>query len=109
MRDGADERLAVRVQRLRPQLSGRGGLGDPAQVHDRDGVGHMADDGEIVRDEQKPELELAREFHQEVRDLCLRRGVERSQGLVENDDGRARRERPRDGDALPLAARELCG
>ena len=78
-----------------------------AQVHDRDGVGHVADDGEIVRDEEKPELELTREFHQEVRDLRLRRGVERSQRLVENDDGRARGERPGDGDALALATREL--
>ena len=43
----------------------------------------------------------------EVRDLRLRRGVERRQRLVEDDDGRVRRERTGDGDALALAAREL--
>ena len=88
MGDGADERLAVRVQRRRPQFSGGGVLGDQPQVHDRDGVGHVADDREIVRDEEKAEVELTRELHQEVRDLRLRRGVERRQRLVEDDDGR---------------------
>ena len=107
MGDGGDERLAVGVQRHCPQLAGRSGLGDHPQVHDRDGVGHVADDGEIVRDEQEPDFELARELDQEVRDLCLRRSIERGQRLVENDDGRVRGERARDGYALPLATREL--
>ena len=109
MRHSADERLAVRVQWRRPQFAGRGRLGDPPEVHDRDRVGHVADDGEIVRDEEKPEVQLAREVHQEVGDLRLRGGVERSQRLVEDDDGGACGERPSDGDALSLAARELVG
>src|SRR4051812_3352269 len=36
----------------------------------------------------------------------LRLGVERARGLVENEDRRVAEDRPRDGDALLLAARE---
>ena len=106
-RHGADQGLAVRVERRRPERPGRRGLDDLAEVHDRDGVGDVADDREVVRDEQQAELELAREPGQEVRDLRLRGGIERGQGLVEDDHRRDRRERPRDRDALTLTAREL--
>src|SRR5690606_41755766 len=40
-------------------------------------------------------------------DGFLGAGVERGGGLVEDEDARALEERPRDGDALLLAAREL--
>jgi hypothetical protein len=107
VRHSADESLGVRVERRRPELSRRCCLGDQAQVHDRDGVCDVADDGEVVRDEEEAELELARESDQEVRDLRLRRRVERGQRLVEDDHRRAGGERPCDGDALSLAAGEL--
>ena len=73
---------------------GRRRLDDPAEVHDRDGVGDVADDREVVRDQQQAELELAGERGEEVRDLRLRRGVERGERLVEHDHGRARRRAP---------------
>ena len=107
VRDGGDECLGVRVERHRPELCRRRRLGDQTQVHDRDVVCDVADDGEVVRDEKKPQLELARERDQEIRDLRLCRRVQRRQGLVEDDDRRARCERPCDGDALPLAPGEL--
>ena len=59
-------------------------------------VGDVADDREVVRDEEEAEVELARERAEQVRDLGLRRGVERRQRLVEHDHRRlARRARGR--------------
>ena len=95
------------MERRRPELLRRRALDDLAEVHDRDGVGDVADDREVVRDEQEAELELAREAGEQVRDLRLCRGVERGERLVEDDHRRVRGERPRDRDPLPLTAREL--
>ena len=44
---------------------------------------------------------------EQVHDLRLDRDVERRDGLVADDEVRVERERPREPDALPLAAREL--
>ena len=107
VRDGADERLRVRVERARPQVARRRDLGDPTEVHDRDDVGDVAHDREVVRDEEETELELASELHEEIRDLRLRGRVERGQRLVEDDHRRASRERAGDRDALPLPTGEL--
>ncbi len=46
---------------------------------------------------------------QEVEDLGLAVGVQVARGLVGQHDGRARDDRPRDGDALLLATGELAG
>ena len=42
-----------------------------------------------------------------VEDLALGLGVEVRGGLVEKEEGRVLEERPREGEALPLAPREL--
>ncbi len=55
----------------------------------------------------RPDVELARQLGQEVRELSLRRRVERRERLVERDHRRVRRERTGDRDPLTLAAREL--
>ena len=67
----------------------------------------MSDDREVVRDQQQPEIEVARELNQEVRELGLRRGVKGGERLVEDDHGRLRGEGAGHGDPLALAAREL--
>ena len=67
----------------------------------------MADDREVVRDQQQPQIEVARELNEEVRQLRLRRGVERGERLVQDDHGRLRGEGAGHGDSLSLAAREL--
>jgi hypothetical protein len=77
------------------------------EVHDRDPVGDMADDGEVVRDEEVGEPEVVLEAREQVDDLRLDRHVERRDGLVEDDQGRVEGERAGDADALPLAAGEL--
>jgi hypothetical protein len=67
----------------------------------------VANDRQVVRDEQVGEIELRLEIFQQVQDLRLDRDVERGHGLVAHDQLRAERERPRDPDPLTLATGEL--
>ena len=59
---------SVREERSRAQLASSPRGDDPAEVHDRDGVGDVAHDREVVRDQEETELELAGELDEEVRD-----------------------------------------
>jgi hypothetical protein len=70
-------------------------------------VAQTAHDGEIVRDEDQRQSELATKLHEQAHDLRLDRDVERAHGLVANDELGLEHERAGDGDALALAAREL--
>ena len=82
-------------------------LDDPAEVHDRDAVGDVADEREVVRDEEVGQPEVALQRLEQVDDLRADRHVERRDRLVEHDHLRVERERAREADALPLAAGEL--
>ena len=106
-RDRGDERLGVGMARRRPDRAGRALLDDLAQVHHEDGVGDVPDDRQVVGDQEQREVQIAGEPDQEVRDLRLRRGVERGERLVEHDHGRVGGEGAGDRDALALAAAEL--
>ena len=82
-------------------------LDDLAEVHDRDPVGDVADDGEVVGDEQVGQPEVRLEPLEQVDDLRLDRHVEGADRLVADDDLGLDGERPGDADALALAAAEL--
>jgi len=56
-RDGREQRLAVRVERVLVEVDAVGELDDLAQVHDRDSVADVAHDREVVRDEQVRKVE----------------------------------------------------
>ena len=86
---------------------GLGQLDDAAEVHDRDAVGDLADDREVVRDEDVGQVELALQALEQVEDLRLDRDVERRDRLVADDQLGPQRERAGDADALALSAREL--
>ena len=60
-------------------------------------------------DEEIGQVELLLQVLHQVDDLGLDRHVEGGDGLVGHDELGAHGERPRDADALPLAARELVG
>ena len=62
---------------------------------------------EVVRDEQERERQPILQLGEQVEHLGLDRHVERGDGLVEHDEVGLERERPRDPDALALAAGEL--
>ena len=77
------------------------------EVHDGHAVGDVAHDREIVGDEEVREPELRLEILEQVDDLRLDRDVERGHRLVADDQRGLDGQRPRDPDALALAAREL--
>ena len=85
----------------------RADLDDLAEVHDRDAMAHALDDGHVVRNEDVGDAELGLQVEQQIDDLRLDRYVERGHRLVGDDDPRIERDRARDRDPLPLAAREL--
>ena len=93
---------------LREERVARPLLDDPAEVHDGDRVGHVADDREVVRDEEVGQVEPVLQVAQQVEDLRLDRDVDGRDRLVEHDELRVERERARDADALALAAGELA-
>jgi len=62
----------------------------------------VADDGEIMGDEQIREAELLLEPFEEIDDLGLDRHVERRDRLVAHDEARAECQCPREADALTL-------
>ena len=86
---------------------GRPELHQPAEVEDRDPVGEVAHDAEVVRDEEVRDALVALELDEQVEDRRLHRDVERRGRLVADDDPRLAGERARDRDPLLEAAREL--
>ena len=89
------------------EILGGGELDDLAEVHHRDAVGDVADDGEVVGDEEVGEVELLLQLHEQVQDLGLDRHVERGDRLVRDDELRLQHERAGKADALALPAAEL--
>ena len=67
----------------------------------------MADDREIMRDEEIGEAEALLQIDQEVDDLRLDVDVERRNRLIGDDEVRPHRQRARNRDALALPAGEL--
>ena len=95
------------MERVDVEVVRRSDLDDLAEVHHRDAVGDVADDGEIVRDEQVRQAELGLELLHQVDDLRLDGDVERRDRLVADEKLRVQCERSRDADALALATGEL--
>ena len=78
-----------------------------AEIHHRDPVRDVADQAQIMRDEQHGEAEPLLQLQQQVDDLRLHRDVEGGDQLVGDQAFRLHRQRPRDADALALAAGEF--
>ena len=94
------------MARPRPDRLVLAGLDDAPEVHDRDAAGDAADDAEVVRDEEDPEVALTPQVEQQVEDLRADRHVHRGHRLIADEDLGLERERPRDRRALELAARQ---
>ena len=94
------ERVLVQVVRRRQ-------LHDLAEVHHRDPIGDVPDDGEVVRDEEVREVELALQCLEQIDDLRLDRDVERRHRLVADDEVRIEGQGARKPDSLALTAGEL--
>ena len=70
-------------------------------------VGHLADDAEVVGDEEERHAEARLEVPEQLQDLRLDGDVERRRRLVRDQEIGLVGERHRDHHPLPLAAREL--
>ena len=92
-RDGREERARVRMPRRRVQVARAGQLDELPEVHHGDAVGDVADDAQVVRDEDVRQPELRLEVLEQVEDLRLHRDVQGRDGLVGDDQLRVHGER----------------
>ena len=67
----------------------------------------MGDDREIMADQEKGHARITLEIAHQIEGLRLHRDIERRHRLVGDDEPWPGNERPRDGDALALAAGKL--
>ena len=95
------------MPRVAEELIGRRLLDHLAGVHDRDPVGELDEEREVVRDEEDGELELPLERLDLLENLALDDHVERGRRLVEQQQVRVERERHRDDHALAHPAGQL--
>ena len=82
-------------------------LDDAAILDDGDTVAGVLDDGDLMRVEQDGDAELAIDAAEEIEDRARRLRIERRGRLVAEQHLRFRGQRPRDADALLLAAGKL--
>ncbi len=96
-------------RRRRPlvQLLGRAELLDPAAVHDRDPVAHRQRLLLVVGHVHERDPDLGLDALELDLELAAKLEVERTERLVEEQDVGPVHERPGEGDALLLAARQL--
>ena len=106
-RERIQQPMGVGVAGRPEQCRGRGPLDQAPGVHDRDLVGQLDQQREVVRDEQGREAEVVAEPDQFLEDLPLGDHVQRGGRLVHDHDLRLQRQGHRDHGALPHAAGQL--
>ena len=84
-----------------------GQLDEPAEVHHEHPVADRPDDCEVVADEYRCEPRLRLDPGQQGKNLLANGAVQRGHGLVANQHPRPEDQRPRNGNALRLPARQL--
>jgi len=99
--------LRYRGGGIAEQGPGLGDLDDTAEIHDRHSIADVADDGEIVADQEDREVKPLLDVHQQVDDLRSDRHVGGRHGLVGHQEGRLHDEGTGDADALALPAGEF--
>jgi hypothetical protein len=103
---GRQQRLGVVILRILEDLPRVPLLHDPAVVHHGDGLGEVADHGEVVADQQHAHTAILG-LVDEAQHLPLDRGVERGGGLVRDQQFRVAGQGRGDQGALAQAAGEL--
>src|SRR2546426_700246 len=107
LRPAEQQRPRVGVPRSLEYLLDSPLFPDLAVAHHHHVVGDLADQGEIVRDEQHRHAQALLQRGDQLQDLLLDGHVERGRRLIGNQQLRLARDRYRDHRALLLAAREL--
>ena len=95
------------VRHARAQVRLAQAVHHQALLHHREVVAQLRHHGEVVAHQHAGQLARGGQVGQQVQHLRLHRHVQRRGRLVEQQHRRARDQRPGDGHALPLPAREL--
>jgi len=86
---------------------GRALAHDPSALHDRDPVREAAHRLQVVADEQITQAQPLLQLDQQLEDLGAQRRIQSRGRLVQHEQPRLARQRPRDVHALALTARQL--
>jgi hypothetical protein len=108
-RSGREERARVRMLRVSEDLGGGPVFNDLAEIHHRDTLADMANDAEVVADEQIGQAQPGLQISEKLQNLSAHRHVERRRRLVEDDKIGIGGDRARDADPLALAPAQLMG
>src|SRR3954466_4769812 len=84
------------------------GVHDPAALHDEDAVGDVEDEAQHLLADDDAEIADAADVAQQPRDILDDRRLDAFGRLVEQQDLRIARQRPRDRQLLLLAARQIA-
>lgn len=103
-RNCIEQRARVGMLRRTPYLSMITALHNPPCLHHVNAIRDIAHHREVVRDEQIRQPQIALQFHQQIQDLCLNRYVQRGNRFIADQQIGFEHKRPRNADALPLAA-----
>ena len=91
------------MARILDYVIGRTVFHDPAEVHDRDVIGDIAGQGDIVADEHHRRVLLFRQIDQHIDDIRADGNVQHGDRFVRDDEARFQEHRTDDGDTLQLA------
>src|SRR5262245_43012763 len=104
--DGRYQAPGIGLLRCGADLLGFADLDDPAAMHDGDTVTEIANDGNVVGNEDEAEVEPPADVEQEIEDLAADRDIEGGGSLIGDDDARIERQGTGNADALALTAGE---
>ena len=104
---GLGELACVGMELLGERTRGFAFLHHRAAAHDGDAVGHVGDNGEVVRNQEQAHAVLVDQVAQQLQNLLLQHHVERGRRLVGDQELGLERAGDGNDDALPLAAGKL--
>ena len=107
--DLAQELADTLVFRVGEEMLRRALLDDLAVGHEDNAVGHRAGEAHLVGDDHHGDVLLVSQPDHDVQHFLNGLGVQRTGGLIEQDDLGLCTQGPRNGDALLLAAGQLGG
>ena len=105
--NGIQQTPRVLLLRVAEDVVHRALLDDAALLHHAHEVGGDPHHGEVVRDEQIRQTQIALQVGEQIEDLVLNQHVEGRDRLVQHDDVGLERQGACDRDALPLSAGQL--
>ena len=104
---GVEQLARIGFARAPENVARRALLHHTPRPHNRDPVGHFCDDAHIVGDEKDGRAEVGAKLPHQLEDLSLDGDIQRRGRLVGDQHLWPARQRHRDHNALPHAARQL--